>query len=147
MILRTRRTPLGQSIDVLLTALAWAGFFYLIGAGVVAVLQTRSLGVSPLLRLLPSLDTLLVYLAVSMLMASILVCWARYNRAKYGGLERRRHRGAHSDLRHVRSFCDEPARLVRLQDARSATVHFDGQGRIVAVEHPVPRLTVVADAA
>ncbi|OZI36151.1 poly-beta-1,6-N-acetyl-D-glucosamine biosynthesis protein PgaD [Bordetella genomosp. 1] len=147
MILRTQRSRLGQSVDMILTALAWAGFFYLIGAGILAVLHAGRLGISPWLRLLPSLDTLAAYAAAAMLMASILVCWARYNRARFSGLDRRRHRGAHLDLRRILSFCDSPKSLVRLQESRSATVHFDAHGLIVDVEHPVPRLTVVADAA
>ncbi|KCV59270.1 poly-beta-1,6-N-acetyl-D-glucosamine biosynthesis protein PgaD [Bordetella bronchiseptica 99-R-0433] len=136
MIIKTPRSRVAAAIDALLTALAWFGFFYLFGAGLLAVLQGARGGpeIGWAARVLPSLATLGAYLAVALLNAAVLVAWARYNAMRYGGLDRRRVPDPLGDRDLARSFGVDRAQRARIAGAKSLTVHHTEDGRIRALD-------------
>lgn len=149
MILRTQRTFLALCVDRALTIFAWIGFCYLIAAGIHGVLQDGSAGAGAAAwsRLLPTVGTLLIYLASALIASVVLVAWARYNRARYGGLCRRAASGPLQDWQCLLGFCATPAQLKQLQECPVGIVHHDPDGIIHAVEAPASRLVLVTDAA
>ncbi|HUH60077.1 MAG TPA: poly-beta-1,6-N-acetyl-D-glucosamine biosynthesis protein PgaD [Candidimonas sp.] len=82
MIITTQRSPLALAIDAALTALGWAGFFYLFTQGVVNILAETYTGPdAPLLEpFVPTLTTLAAYLLVAAFNALVIVLWAHYHR-------------------------------------------------------------------
>ncbi|MBV7486407.1 poly-beta-1,6-N-acetyl-D-glucosamine biosynthesis protein PgaD [Bordetella sp. BOR01] len=149
MILRTKRSSVAQSADIALTVLAWAGFCYLIGSGIFSALQgVASQPAWPWWsKPQATIDTLLVYVAAAVFNGAVLIAWARYNRARFGGLERRKPCGPLSDLRCSLAFCDSPVQLNQLRDCRIGIVHHSPEGIMTAVEAPVPRLFIVSGVA
>ncbi|MBO9356967.1 poly-beta-1,6-N-acetyl-D-glucosamine biosynthesis protein PgaD [Bordetella petrii] len=140
MILRTRRSPIALAVDTTLTWLAWAGFFYLIGSGILSVLHdTAAAAASPESELLATIHTLLIYAAAALLTSAVLLAWARYNRTRYGGLRRRKPCQPLPDPRHALVFCDSPANLMQLWNCRVGIVHHDLDGMVVAVDTPAYR--------
>lgn len=81
LLIRTQQKWLPRSIDALLTLAAWVGFGYLLVQGVAAVIANDQQG--PRLSLgtefLLTLDTLLIYLLVALLIGTVLLVWAKYN--------------------------------------------------------------------
>lgn len=149
MILRTQRSFLALCVDRTLTILAWLGFCYLIAGGVAAVLlEGPDAGPSEAwARLLPTLDTLLAYVAGALVASAMLVGWARYNRMRYGRLCRRAAGGELHDWHCLLAFCASPAQLKQLQECPLGIVHHDPDGLVSAVEAPGARLVLVSDAA
>ncbi len=84
MIITTQRSPLALAIDATLTALGWAGFFYLFTQGVVNVLaETYTSPEVPLLEpFVPTVTTLATYLLVAAFNALVIVLWAHYHRIR-----------------------------------------------------------------
>lgn len=149
MILRTKRSLTAHSVDATLTALAWAGFFYLIGSGIVAVLREEpaALALPVWSSLLPTIDTLLVYVVAAAFNGAVAVCWARYNRVRYGRLVRRRRHTTSHDARGALAFCASSAQLAQLRECRNGIVHHDVDGIIRSVDMPASRLFLVPGAA
>lgn len=149
MILRTQRSLVAQSVDIALTVFAWGGFCYLIGGGIIAVLQEGPSGMAAPFwsKLLPTMYTLLVYLVAALFTGAVLIAWARYNRARYGGLDRRQPCGPLHDMRCSLTFCASPAQLMQLRASRLGIVHHDVDGVINAVEASASRLVLVSGAA
>ncbi|RYF56203.1 MAG: poly-beta-1,6-N-acetyl-D-glucosamine biosynthesis protein PgaD [Comamonadaceae bacterium] len=145
MIVTTERSFFDSAFDFLLTLLAWIGFIYLIAGGVLAVLHGGLTG--PALpfwsKLLPTVNTLLIYVIAATCNGLVLVAWAQYNRLRFGGLDRRKAFGPLLDDRGVAGFCATQQLLSQLRRARISTVHQDSGGRVDAVDLPAPRLAVV----
>ena len=146
MIVITPRSKIAHAFDFLITLLAWAGFIYLIAGGVVAVLEGGLTGpaVPFWSKLLPTVNTLLIYLIAALFNGSLLVLWAQYNRARYGGQDRRKFVGPLVDEARLIGFCTTPDLLATLRRARSSVVHHDVGGRLIEVEAAPPRLVSVA---
>ena len=149
MILRTQRSPVAAAVDATLTFLAWVGFTYLIANGVIAALEGRLDG--PALpfwsALLPTINTLLIYVIAAVVNGAVLIAWARYNRLRFRGLDRRRPCGTLADKRCSLSFCSSESQLSQLQSCRIGVVHHDAQGLITGVDSRASRLFVVPDIA
>lgn len=149
MILRTQRSPVAAAVDATLTFLAWIGFTYLIANGIIAALDGKVDG-PPLpfwSALLPTINTLLIYVIAAIVNGALLITWARYNRLRFRGLDRRRPFGALADKRCSLSFCSSETQLSQLQSCRIGVVHHDAQGLITGVEAKASRLFVVPDIA
>lgn len=149
MILHTPRSRVAHAFDAFLTFLAWIGFGYLIGSGVIAMMEgdLGGPGVPLWSKVLPTFHTLLIYVVAAIFNGAVLVAWARYNRVRYGGLDRRKPCGQLTDLRKSLAFCASSTQLAQLQSCRVGVVHHDAEGMITAVEAPAARLFVVPGAA
>lgn len=81
-IIQTQRTPGILALDIVLTAIGWAGFFYLFTRGVLSVLGAvpYSAHIPWLGAFLPTMSTLAAYLLVAAFNTLLVVLWARYNR-------------------------------------------------------------------
>ena len=130
MIIHSKRTRLGWLIDTLLTALAWAGFVWLCVSGIRAVLRAGSggPGVPGWSALLPTMDTLTVYVVVAVINGVVLLAWARYNLFLFVCMERRRAIPALRKDELARSFGVSPQRLDALQRAKVAVVVHEEDG-------------------
>lgn len=142
MIVKTQRSRLGLAVDMLLTAPAWIAFFYLFGSGIAAILRGAADGPqAPILpAFLPTMHTLLAYLAVALVNAALLYGWALYNLYSFRGLDRRRRAPPVGDERLARSFAIGAAQLATLRTSRVAVIHHDTSGGISAIERGVARL-------
>jgi biofilm PGA synthesis protein PgaD len=136
MIITTTRSPVAAFIDTLLTALAWLFFIYLLGSGMLAILTgARSApDLSPLARVLPSMGTLSIYVAVAVVNALVLLLWARYNAVRYGGMDRRSPSEHLDDVRLARSFGVDIVQRMRSARSKAMTVHHTDEGRIRGID-------------
>ncbi|TWG88903.1 biofilm PGA synthesis protein PgaD [Cupriavidus gilardii J11] len=135
MIVRSQRSRLGWLIDALLTALAWIGFGWLCASGVHAVLQAADSGpgVPVLSALLPTMDTLAIYVVVAVINGIVLLAWARYNQYRFSGLDRRRAIPALGKEELARSFGVSAQRLQAMQEAKVVVVVHQEDGGILDV--------------
>lgn len=85
----TEQRVFPRLMDVLLTLIAWAGFSYLIYAGLMAALLH-----SPFIDDKPffsTLDTVSFYLIVAAINGAVLIGWAKYNQIRFR-IERRKRK-------------------------------------------------------
>lgn len=132
LIVRTERSRLGWLFDALLTALAWIGFAWLCASGIRAVLEAANSGpgVPALSALLPTMDTLTVYVVVAVINGIVLLAWARYNQYRFSGLDRRRALPALANEELARSFGVSAQRLEAMQVAKVVVVEHQEDGGI-----------------
>ncbi|HWK72242.1 MAG TPA: poly-beta-1,6-N-acetyl-D-glucosamine biosynthesis protein PgaD [Burkholderiaceae bacterium] len=135
MIITTTRSRAGLLFDAILTIIGWAGFLYLFGTGILAIVHGAEQGPqSPLLLpFLPTLATLSDYAALAALNAAILVSWALYNHWRFKGLDRRKPLQAVGIGHLARSFALTPQEVDGLGATKIATIHHDAQGGIVEI--------------
>ena len=134
-LIRTQQRWLLRAIDMILTLLAWAGFFYLFFTGFIAVLQKRPPVGEHLhfLFLWATIDTLAVYLLIGAVNAAVLALWAQYNFI-LRRVERRSAIAALDDEELIMSFNLSPDILQAMRSGPVITVHNDDHGRISSVE-------------
>ncbi|MGB3837436.1 poly-beta-1,6-N-acetyl-D-glucosamine biosynthesis protein PgaD [Castellaniella sp.] len=91
-IIKTPRSCVFAAIDMVLTALAWLGFLYLFGDGIISILQgdTTGLEVPLVSRLLPQMHSLVIYAIVGGSLGILLFLWADYNANRFRRLDRRK---------------------------------------------------------
>ncbi|MDK3024233.1 poly-beta-1,6-N-acetyl-D-glucosamine biosynthesis protein PgaD [Cupriavidus taiwanensis] len=135
MIIRTRGSRLRWLLDALLTALAWAGFFYLGASGIRAILHEASAGpgVPFWAALLPTMGTLTVYVLVGLFNGIVLLSWALYNQYRFAGLDRRKPLPALRIDELARSFGLPGQRVRALQLAKVAVVEHTQEGEVAEV--------------
>ncbi|MBS7455687.1 poly-beta-1,6-N-acetyl-D-glucosamine biosynthesis protein PgaD [Coralloluteibacterium stylophorae] len=127
---RGRRALLG-----LLTALAWAVYVYLWLP--LLTLLAWLLGVRTVYTRLyleqSQLDAflLLALPVIAGLCALVLIVWAEYNRVRFGGAERRRHRADVDDAAVAATLGATPALASGLRGARVSVLRLDDHGRPV----------------
>lgn len=147
MIIQTPRSRLHAAVDTLLTALAWIGFIYLLGAGLWEMFQGgREQGpdIPVVSVLLPSLGTLGIYLVVALFNAGILLVWARYNAIRYGGLDRRQAPLPLTDAQLAQSFGVHLLLRMRLAGAKAMTVHHTAEGHIHSIDFHIEEAIALA---
>ncbi|KES25537.1 MULTISPECIES: poly-beta-1,6-N-acetyl-D-glucosamine biosynthesis protein PgaD [unclassified Pseudomonas] len=137
-LIKTPQHWLPRSLDVLLTLCAWAIFVWLMERGIASLLASGWRG--PRLdwsgQFLQTLDTLMVYVLCSALIAALLVSWARYNQIRAARYERRSRMPDLSRQALSRSFNISGDTLARLHGAQVVTLHNDEHGNLVWVENP-----------
>lgn len=136
MIIKTQRSPLALAIDATLTALGWAGFFYLFTQGVVDVLANTYTGPEvPLLKpFVPTLTTLATYVLVAALNALVIVLWAHYHRIRAAQPVSETALENMDDLAvasHFRLSCNQ---LHEVQDSRVTVIYHSVDGDIAHLE-------------
>ncbi|MBP0639276.1 poly-beta-1,6-N-acetyl-D-glucosamine biosynthesis protein PgaD [Cupriavidus sp. AcVe19-6a] len=135
MIIRTRRAPLRRAFDAVLTALAWAGFFYLFASGIRDILVGASTGLDVPFwsAMMPTMGTLSVYVLVGVFNGVLLLVWALYNQIRFAGMDRRKPLPPLADDELVASFGLPGQRVDALQQARVAVIDHDHDGGIAGV--------------
>jgi biofilm PGA synthesis protein PgaD len=136
MIITTQRPPLAFAIDATLTALGWAGFFYLFTEGVVNVLADTYVGPEvPLLEpFVPTLTTLATYVLVATFNALVIVLWAHYHRIYANQALPGTALQAMDDqavASHFRLSCNQ---LHEIQDSRVTVIYHSVDGNIAHLE-------------
>ena len=135
MIITTTRSRLGVLLDTLLTIIGWLGFLYLLGMGIVAILQGLVTGPDVPLwsAFLPTASTIMSYVIVAAVNAAILVAWALYNQWRFSGLNRRKARPVTRVGQLAQSFHLAPEQIRKIAGAKVAVVHHDDTERIVSI--------------
>lgn len=136
MIITTQRSPLFLVIDASLTALGWAGFFYLFTKGVVAIVEGHfnSPGMAAISPFIPTLATLAVYVLVIACNALLIVLWARYHKTLFKDLFRKRGESAMDDetvASYFRLSCNQ---LHEIQESRVTVIYHSNDGDIAHLE-------------
>lgn len=82
LIIRTRRSQLGRFADLLITAVGWLAFSYLVARGVLAVINgiDHSMEVTFMGSALMTTQTLMLYLTIAAINALLLMLWGTYRR-------------------------------------------------------------------
>lgn len=137
-LISTPRHWLPQLVDIMLTLIAWIVFVWLMVNGVTDLLADQEQGprIDMGTELLSGLDSLLLYLVLSLLVAGVLIFWATYQKRQAAGFERRQRVPIISDETLSTSFRIDPRLLKLLQGQQVMTVHNDGDGRVLSVEMP-----------
>lgn len=91
LLIHSQQSRLGRAVDLLLTLSAWVAMAYLLVQGVASLLASGRHGSRPALvaGIMPTLDTLLIYLLVALGLGAILLAWAKYNERRAGWYQRR----------------------------------------------------------
>lgn len=149
LLIRTQQKWLPRSIDALLTLIAWVGFGYLLVQGVAAVIADDQQG--PRLSLgtefLLTLDTLLIYLLVALLIGAVLLVWAKYNEQRASGYERRERMPDICEVGLSENFQVSLPVLDCLQNQQVLILHNHEHGALAAIEFPGTALRLPAHAA
>lgn len=133
----TERRILPRLLDTLFTLLAWVGFSWLVGQGLINVLHTQpDTGIRPLAL---NVSTISMYLLIALFNAMLLVLWARYNQRRFA-VERRRRAAALPDETLARLGGLPVERLQQMQVTRSMVVNHDAGGSITEVRARDPML-------
>ncbi|HWL27607.1 MAG TPA: poly-beta-1,6-N-acetyl-D-glucosamine biosynthesis protein PgaD [Burkholderiaceae bacterium] len=136
MIITTQRSPLFLAIDTALTALGWAGFFYLFTKGVVAIVggHLGSTSMTVIDPFIPTLHTLAVYVLVIAFNALVIVLWARFHKLLFKDLFGRRDKPSVDDetvASHFRLSCNQ---LHEVQESRVIVIYHSNDGDIAHLE-------------
>lgn len=136
MIVKTPRSRANTLIDFLLTALAWLVFCYLFASGIASILEGSAAGPAvPLAwRLPPDLHTLLTYVYMAAGLGLLLFGWARYNKLRFGGLNRRKAPPALTRAALAASFEISPELLETVRASRITCIHHTDKGRISGID-------------
>jgi poly-beta-1,6-N-acetyl-D-glucosamine biosynthesis protein PgaD len=132
-----------QLRDIVLTALLWAFYIYLIRWAMWLALDAAGLGES-LGELLPPLqsgalprwtilDTLLLYGAIATFNAAIMIAWSLYNRARFHGRDRRKFVPTVTPADLARLYAVPTQAVERWQNLRHLVVHHDADGNLTYV--------------
>lgn len=137
-LIRTQRHWLPQLLDIILTLIAWVVFAWLLYNGIIELIadQTRGPRIDVSIQLLSGLESLLLYLVLSLLVACTLIIWATYRKKQAAGFERRRRVPIMSDAILSSSFGVSSQLLKLLQEQRVLIVHSDDDGHLLSVEMP-----------
>lgn len=132
-LIHTRQGRLMRLFDLLVTLLAWAAFFYLVGRGVFEMVRYQGPGLAARLEpLLATADTLAGYVAIAGLNACVLAGWAVYNQVRRR-VERRGRIAALDDAGLAASFDLTPQLLHALRSGQIVQVRNDEHGGIADV--------------
>jgi len=139
-IIRTRQRPFMVLVDVVLTALAWAGLWYLLIQGLLPLFDGHT-GPRIDISFFDALNTLEVYLWVGLLNAAVLIAWARYQQRKSRGYTRRRLPApVVGDEGLSRSFKLSEENFARMRQSATMIVHNDEHGGVLEVITPLYRV-------
>lgn len=148
LLIRTQQRWLPRAIDTLLTLLAWCGMTYLLVQGVAAVIANGQQGPRPSLGIefLLTLDTLLIYLLVSLGVATVLLAWAKYHEYRAEWRQRRVRVPNVCERGLSESFQVSLAILDCLRHRQVLILHNNEQGALAAVALPDTALRLPAPA-
>tara|TARA_R110000822_G_scaffold21702_1_gene68341 strand:+ start:5931 stop:6416 length:486 start_codon:yes stop_codon:yes gene_type:complete len=137
-LIHTPRHWLPQLVDIILTIIAWVVFVWLMYNGIVDLIDDQRQGprIEMGTQLLSGLDSLLLYLVLSLMVAGILSIWAVYRRKQADKFERRKRVPDISDTTLSSSFGVDPRLMKLLQEQQVLTVHNDDDGHLLSVEMP-----------
>jgi len=135
MVIRSARGHWRHALDILLTALAWGLFTYLVARGIWSILSLERGGIDLpwLTSLLPGFADLGVYLLAMLLLGGVLVLWARYNFWRFRGRTRRGASAPTDDASLLRHYAIAPDSLQRLREMPVCIIHHAPDGRIMQV--------------
>lgn len=136
MIIKTPRSRLLASVDVLLTSLAWLALIYLLGKGMLAIVQGQRSGPEVTLfeRFLPSAGTLGAYAIVAVVNACVLLLWAKYNELRFRGKDRRAALAQLSSEQVAQSFSMDADTRLSVATSRWMTVHHGAEGQVQSID-------------
>ncbi|WP_338885069.1 MULTISPECIES: poly-beta-1,6-N-acetyl-D-glucosamine biosynthesis protein PgaD [Xenorhabdus] len=122
-------------IDILLTILAWVGFIYLFMVGLFYVSHNDPKPFTATL-FTSELGTIILYIAVAIFNAFLLIGWAKYNQRRFR-IERRRHRPALTHTEVAQSFTLEQKLFDTLRQSKVSSITYDNHGHIIGVDEDV----------
>lgn len=130
-IIKTRRTKHYILLDVVITIFAWIGFIYLVASGFTRnIFNTYHL---PVKASIPqTINSLLLYCVIMIILASILIGWALYNKRRFR-VERRKRREEIKLETLAESLDVDPNVLEALQANKISRIHHDGGARITQI--------------
>jgi len=132
MIITTRRSLFGLALDTTFTALGWLAFFYLLGRGVLAIVNSQYANPGSAIGdpVSPAISTLISYMLVAALNALVLVLWARFRKTFFRKLVRRRNPISINEETVASHFSLSPVQLHEIQDSRVTVIHHSPDGGI-----------------
>ena len=136
MIITTQRSPLAWTIDTALTAMGWVGFFYLFTEGVVSILgenYSEAATATPG-SLVPTVHTLVLYLAVACFNALLVVLWGKYRKYLFQAGRRSGQQDAVNDEQLASHFHLSCNQLHEIQDSRVTVIYHSNEGDIAHLE-------------
>lgn len=139
-IITTKRSSLAWTMDAGLTALGWAAFFYLFTRGVVSIFHAEGLQPMPSLvsstvtPLVPTLQTLAVYVVVACINALLVVLWGRYHKRLFRTLKMLRSSDGVDDDELASHFHLSRNQLHEIQGSRVTVIYHSNDGAISQLE-------------
>lgn len=139
-IIKTPRSCVSAAIDIILTALAWLGFLYLFGDGIVSILRedTPGLDVPLVSRLLPQMHSLVIYAVVGGSLGILLFLWADYNANRFRRLDRRKAPIILPYESLAASFGVDLMQVQTLHSSQTVRIHHTEDGRIQLLDFTPP---------
>ncbi|MBB5214317.1 poly-beta-1,6-N-acetyl-D-glucosamine biosynthesis protein PgaD [Parapusillimonas granuli] len=140
LIITTKRTSLGWTVDAALTALGWMAFFYLFTRGVVSIVHAGGIQPMPSLLdpavtpLVPTLQTLALYLLVACFNALVVVAWGRYHKRLFRRLKLIRSADAVDEEELASHFHLSCNQLHEIQGSRVTVIYHSNDGAIAQLE-------------
>lgn len=137
MVIRSQRSTFRHALDWIVTLLAWCAFLYLLIRGIMAVGSNQMQGVDmPFFsRMMPSVDTLIIYALAMVLQGMFLLVWALYNWSRFHGKTRRSSANTLDDERLTRSYGIDQTALNSLRSLPVSVIHHAPDGAITAISH------------
>lgn len=137
-LIRTPRHWLPQLVDIVFTITAWLVFIWLLLGSIREIIIDERQG--PRMELgvnaLSGMDSLVLYLILSLLVATTIIIWSGYRRHQAGGYERRARVPNLSEEALSRNFGVDATLMKELQSCQLMTLHNDGEGNLHSVELP-----------
>ncbi|WP_336969804.1 poly-beta-1,6-N-acetyl-D-glucosamine biosynthesis protein PgaD [Sphingobium aromaticiconvertens] len=128
------RSRLARVIDLVVTAIAWLVFGYLLYRGLFAGSTGAGDAPRPIVpEALQTLHTVTLYVIVALVNAAILFAWAIYNQLRFRGQDRRSAISQASDHQLAQSYRVDTATLQQLRTKGPTIVYHDAHGRIADV--------------
>lgn len=122
-------------IDILLTILAWVGFIYLFMVGLFYVSHNSPKPFTATV-FTSELGAIILYIAIAIFNAFLLIGWAKYNQRRFR-IERRRHRPALTHTEVAQSFTLEQKLFDTLRQSKVSSITYDNHGHIIGVDEDV----------
>ncbi|WP_409306617.1 poly-beta-1,6-N-acetyl-D-glucosamine biosynthesis protein PgaD [Pectobacterium sp. B1J-3] len=127
----TEQRILPRIIDILITLCAWLGYIWLIGYGILSLMNGGSVIVPHFIW--PELQTFLFYFLIALVNALMIILWAKYNQYRFSQ-ERRQRVSSLLNEDIATSFSVQPEEMDMLNRNQIQRVWHDGQGHIARIE-------------
>lgn len=137
-LIRTPRHWFPQLVDIVFTLIAWLVFIWLLLGNIRGIMIDERQG--PRMQLgvntLSGVDSLVLYLILSLLVAATIIIWAGYRRRQAAGYERRARVPNLSEETLSRNFGVDATLMRELQNRQLMTLHNDREGNLQSAELP-----------
>lgn len=146
--IHTQCSRTASIIDACMTAIGWTGFLYLVVHGVFSISPANIFApdLTPEPNMLPTLQTLLIYLTIAVFNAMLFTAWGTFRKRIFPDLHGSLSRNVPDNAITASKFAISSTTVHAAQNSQITTIHHDDDGAIASVVTDKLRLPPASNA-